>query len=87
MDGHEQAAAAEGLKGAHGSLGAHVDVAPEGIGSADFKHGEIEWAELIADLSEAIPFTGVGAIVDAVRGAVDSEGCPQSLKPVEEAAA
>ena len=66
---------------------AHVDFAPEGVRCADFKHCEIEGAKLPSDLRKAVPFSRVGTVVDTVRRSAESEGCPQSLKPVEETAA
>lgn len=87
VDGHEQAVAAHCAKGAHSSMRAHVDFAPEGVRCADFKHCEIEGAKLPSDLRKAVPFSRVGTVVDTVRRSAESEGCPQSLKPVEETAA
>src|SRR5208282_2586078 len=81
MDGHEQTVTARSAKAAHGTLGAHVNVSPKRVRSSNLKHGEIERAELLANISEAVPLPGVSAIVDTVLGAAKSERRPQSLEP------
>ena len=50
-----------------------MNAGPEGIESADFEQREIEWAISLADIAEAVPFSGVRTVVDAMLAADQSE--------------
>ena len=64
-----------------------MDAGPKRVSGADLEHCDVKWAKSLADISEAVPFSGVRSIEDAARGANESERCPKRLESIEQAAA
>ena len=52
-----RAMAAKSAKAAHGALGSHVNIRPQGIESADLEHAEVKRSKLPADLLKPSPLT------------------------------